>query len=694
MFLLTQLSLLTLSNVLLAVVGLAATVTARPLVQRHWLLATLCAYLALNLSIFLNVSYYEAGNAVFYYLEYPSVLLLTYCTFELAMSVAGVRHRWAPWAFRGTVLLATVPWASGLVTAIRDRVPLYGDEFTVLLILPIALIIANAAFLGWRLYRLTGSLPVNVLALWRMRPAMSSRQRAVLGLFVTLLLCFLGAICLLVMRVSFVEREIFLSTFFLFNTLIISGLVLTYLYHVDQRLDLANRITSTLLLLFLTVFALSSVWLYGHEHDRPRAYAGLLDERSLTFTARSEQLYEVRLDNLDWRDAPAARLKQDGHGAIVLDLPFSFPFYGERYRRLAIFPMGFVVPLGAGRQAPAVGQPGLQETICFDKGPAVIPFCSGGPAYDIYVDTAAGHATVTWLQAAGGDGRLPQPVSQLVLARSGDITFSYRRFPEESAAIWNNVLGITNGDEARADPVVFDELPAMLSAQPIWFDLTLLQRLAIHDVYLPFAVLIVLLVALSLIGFRWFLVRTLVAPLDQIRAGLAAVDEGRLDVEVKLTRPDEFGDLADGFNGMIDGLREARQRAEEATELLEAELAERTMAAVDGSARPLLSKDEVFEQRMREVIAEKLGDFDFQIADLADEMGVSTRQLHRKVVTVTAQTPSALIRAMRLARADELLRARAANVSEAAYKTGFKDVSHFSKLYQKKFGRLPSEAAH
>jgi AraC-like DNA-binding protein len=54
------------------------------------------------------------------------------------------------------------------------------------------------------------------------------------------------------------------------------------------------------------------------------------------------------------------------------------------------------------------------------------------------------------------------------------------------------------------------------------------------------------------------------------------------------------------------------------------------------------------------------------------------------------ETPSDLIRRMRLERAAQLLEADAGSVAEVAYGVGFKSVAHFSNAFFERHGVRPS----
>jgi transcriptional regulator GlxA family with amidase domain len=57
---------------------------------------------------------------------------------------------------------------------------------------------------------------------------------------------------------------------------------------------------------------------------------------------------------------------------------------------------------------------------------------------------------------------------------------------------------------------------------------------------------------------------------------------------------------------------------------------------------------------------------------------------------VIGESPSDLIRRMRLERAAELLEAGAGSVAEIAYAVGFKSVAHFSNAFNERTGVRPS----
>ncbi|NNE33985.1 MAG: helix-turn-helix domain-containing protein [Rhodothermales bacterium] len=103
------------------------------------------------------------------------------------------------------------------------------------------------------------------------------------------------------------------------------------------------------------------------------------------------------------------------------------------------------------------------------------------------------------------------------------------------------------------------------------------------------------------------------------------------------------------------------------------------------------SVDQSFMTRVKSTVEEHMSDTHFGVDWLADEVGLSARQLQRRVRGITRLSAAGYIRMMRLKRAAQLFSGKAGNVSEVAYAVGYQDAGHFSRLFKQTFGVLPSE---
>lgn len=81
---------------------------------------------------------------------------------------------------------------------------------------------------------------------------------------------------------------------------------------------------------------------------------------------------------------------------------------------------------------------------------------------------------------------------------------------------------------------------------------------------------------------------------------------------------------------------------------------------------------------------------DFTVENLADMLGVSPRQLRRRLAATISESPARLIQRMRMERAAQLIEAGAGNVAEVAGAVGFSDSSYFATAFRRHFGHAPS----
>lgn len=101
--------------------------------------------------------------------------------------------------------------------------------------------------------------------------------------------------------------------------------------------------------------------------------------------------------------------------------------------------------------------------------------------------------------------------------------------------------------------------------------------------------------------------------------------------------------------------------------------------------------DKTFVTQLRKIIQENLGNSEFNVERIGDEIGLSRVQLYRKVKALTGHSPVEMLRKARLMRARHLLRTTEKSVSEVAYSVGFSTPSYFSKCYKDEFGENPKK---
>jgi signal transduction histidine kinase/DNA-binding response OmpR family regulator len=103
------------------------------------------------------------------------------------------------------------------------------------------------------------------------------------------------------------------------------------------------------------------------------------------------------------------------------------------------------------------------------------------------------------------------------------------------------------------------------------------------------------------------------------------------------------------------------------------------------------SSDEALMDRIMKVVNANISNSDFNIEELASEVGLSRTHLHRKLKELTGISASEFIRNIRFKQAAMLLREKRMNISQIAYAVGFSNQTHFSTSFKKFYGISPSE---
>nr|WP_293838404.1 hybrid sensor histidine kinase/response regulator transcription factor [uncultured Arsenicibacter sp.] len=107
----------------------------------------------------------------------------------------------------------------------------------------------------------------------------------------------------------------------------------------------------------------------------------------------------------------------------------------------------------------------------------------------------------------------------------------------------------------------------------------------------------------------------------------------------------------------------------------------------------LIATENNFLKRLQAIVQARLSDSAFDVEELSRELSLSPRQLVRKIKALTGETVVEYIRNRRLERAEGLIRQGKLSIAEIAYEVGFENTSYFSRIFQERFGELPSTYA-
>ncbi|MES2525032.1 MAG: two-component regulator propeller domain-containing protein [Gemmatimonadota bacterium] len=100
--------------------------------------------------------------------------------------------------------------------------------------------------------------------------------------------------------------------------------------------------------------------------------------------------------------------------------------------------------------------------------------------------------------------------------------------------------------------------------------------------------------------------------------------------------------------------------------------------------------DQAYMARVRETIARGLSDPAFGVGELADAVSQDRSHLFRRVKLLFGESPSDLIRRMRVEEGERLLADPSATVTDVAYAAGFNSLSYFCRCFQEVYGETPA----
>jgi YesN/AraC family two-component response regulator len=99
--------------------------------------------------------------------------------------------------------------------------------------------------------------------------------------------------------------------------------------------------------------------------------------------------------------------------------------------------------------------------------------------------------------------------------------------------------------------------------------------------------------------------------------------------------------------------------------------------------------DKRFIEKLIRFVEDNIESENFQVADIAQEIGMGKTNLYKKVQALTNHSVADFVRTIRLKTAAKLLLTTKYSVSEVAFKVGFKDASHFIKSFSKHYNLTP-----
>lgn len=103
-----------------------------------------------------------------------------------------------------------------------------------------------------------------------------------------------------------------------------------------------------------------------------------------------------------------------------------------------------------------------------------------------------------------------------------------------------------------------------------------------------------------------------------------------------------------------------------------------------------IQRDQGFLDRVDHAVSQNYTDRDFDLAALSCRLGLSKRQVQRRLKTLHGHTPSEYLRSYRLKKSREFLQKGLA-VGQVAKAVGFSSQAYFASCFKAEFDQTPSD---
>jgi len=115
------------------------------------------------------------------------------------------------------------------------------------------------------------------------------------------------------------------------------------------------------------------------------------------------------------------------------------------------------------------------------------------------------------------------------------------------------------------------------------------------------------------------------------------------------------------------------------------------MIGMDWNEMSVTTLDEEFLKKITATVTEYMDDFEFDVMSLQDKMAMSRGHLHRKLKALTGESPSSLIRVMRIKAAASMIEKSMDSITEISMNVGFSNPSHFAQCFREQYGMSPRQ---
>lgn len=343
--------------------------------------------------------------------------------------------------------------------------------------------------------------------------------------------------------------------------LLIGAFLSTYINYFPETVSVRVRLLMLAIFTNLTVLSTVAWGLLVPFFSIPVTPVMDLSRSSLKVMPGSPSGYEVINQTFNYDEGESVLVED---WPLEIELPFSFPFYGEEYDSMFIHRDGAVSFDNPINRIDLSYNYGREPAIYTLHYQSVFSGLDGVRESGIFYRISASQVVITWKGSADYFNPERENTFQLILYPNGSFDINFKDVIAQPEKIFNLphrltwFTGFTNGD-LNSRSIIVDILPAKSTRTrgngAFLFDINFAVEKKLNPFYSAFIPSIFFSSLAIFLLFPSVMEKNLVAPLTKMITGIEKIKRGDLEVELSPVYDDEIGKISSKLNEILSGFK-------------------------------------------------------------------------------------------------------------------------------------------
>ena len=381
--------------------------------------------------------------------------------------------------------------------------------------------------------------------------------------------------------------------------LFIYFLIGLYLNRSWQRTSFLAQLLGSIILTQLILVSVAALIFAPRFSQTYKNDLFLAEQQNITFTPL-EIGYQIDKGVLNFDSDLGEKIELQEETSEKVTLSFAFPYFENEYDEIYVSDNRLITFNSAFDFRTM--RDGLQDGI----GVMAMDLAVDAPILEsdsgVYLKQSAESVTITWFKLPLKERRTLS-TAQLTLDATGQVNMAFVSHDQEG---WRTLrplnspwlIGLHTSSYTQSPHLVnFEQTPSFATndANGIVEDYYIGYRSHMHQNMQPMIILLAVALALTLGGFPLFIGYNILRPIQSLVGAMGDVNQGNLNVSLRVQRNDEIGYLTDSFNQMVGSIRDKNKQLNENSVTLETRVRQRTAMLAEMTERAEKARKEAID---------------------------------------------------------------------------------------------------